>query len=146
MNPGATRALETERIYSEAREALSLAVCERALWSVKCSVVRAVKSSWRSGASATSPTYQRRPTEIGVRSTARGPRDDSARNAASVTSNVSAPPSPPAANCDPSYPTVCIPPPPPDLACTDIPYRNFTVVPPDSHGFDGDKDGIGCES
>jgi hypothetical protein len=63
--PSATRALETERMYSEAREALSLAVCERAPWSVKCSVVRAVKSSWRSGASATSPTYQHRPTEIG---------------------------------------------------------------------------------
>src|SRR5262245_47019575 len=49
MNPSATRVLETERMYSEAREALSLAVCERAPWSVKCSVVSAVRSSWRSG-------------------------------------------------------------------------------------------------
>ena len=49
-------------------------------------------------------------------------------------------------NCDPSYPTVCIPPPPPDLDCGDIPYRNFTVLPPDPHNFDGDHDGIGCEN
>lgn len=48
--------------------------------------------------------------------------------------------------CHPSYPTVCIPPPPPDLNCDDIPYRNFTVLPPDPHRFDSDKDGIGCES
>ncbi len=48
--------------------------------------------------------------------------------------------------CDPSYPTVCIPPPPPDLDCADIPYRRFTVLPPDPHHFDGDHDGIGCES
>ena len=47
--------------------------------------------------------------------------------------------------CDPSYPTVCIPPPPPDLNCGDIPYRNFTVLPPDPHHFDGNKDGVGCE-
>lgn len=50
-------------------------------------------------------------------------------------------------NCDPSYPTVCIPPPPPDLDCKDITYRNFKVLSPDPHNFDGkDKDGIGCES
>lgn len=48
--------------------------------------------------------------------------------------------------CHPSYPTVCISPPPPDLNCDDIPYRNFTVLPPDPHRFDGNKDGIGCES
>jgi len=49
-------------------------------------------------------------------------------------------------NCDPSYPTVCIPPPPPDLDCGDIPYRRFKVLQPDPHNFDGDHDGIGCES
>jgi hypothetical protein len=49
-------------------------------------------------------------------------------------------------NCDPSYPDVCIPSPPPDLNCDDIPYRRFRVLPPDPHGFDRDKDGIGCES
>ena len=39
---------------------------------------------------------------------------------------------------------------PPDLDCGDIGFRNFTVlwnVPdPDPHGFDGDRDGIGCET
>ena len=50
------------------------------------------------------------------------------------------------AQCDSSYPTVCIPPPPPDLDCWDIPYRNFPVLPPDPHRFDGDEDGIGCET
>lgn len=47
--------------------------------------------------------------------------------------------------CDLSYPDVCIPPPLPDLDCGDIPYKNFRVLPPDSHHFDRDKDGIGCE-
>ena len=48
-------------------------------------------------------------------------------------------------NCDPSYPDVCIPLYPPDLDCGDISFRNFKVLPPDQHRFDGDKDGIGCE-
>jgi hypothetical protein len=51
-----------------------------------------------------------------------------------------------APNCHSSYPTVCIPPPPPDLDCGDIPYRNFKVVGSDPHRFDGDNDGIGCET
>jgi len=50
-----------------------------------------------------------------------------------------------AGRCDPSYPTVCIPPPPPDLDCRDVPYRNFRVLPPDPHHFDGGGDGVGCE-
>jgi predicted outer membrane repeat protein len=45
-------------------------------------------------------------------------------------------------NSDPSYPTVCIPPPPPDLDCSDIPYKNFKVLPPYPHNFDGDGNGI----
>jgi micrococcal nuclease len=49
------------------------------------------------------------------------------------------------AACDPSYPDVCIPPPPPDLDCRDIRWRRFRVLPPDPHGFDRDRDGIGCE-
>ena len=53
-------------------------------------------------------------------------------------------------NCAPSYPDVCIPPPPPDLDCGQIPYRHFRVIynvpNPDPHRFDGDHDGIGCES
>jgi len=48
--------------------------------------------------------------------------------------------------CDSSYPSVCIPPYPPDLDCGEIGFSNFRVVQPDPHGFDGDKDGIGCES
>jgi hypothetical protein len=50
-------------------------------------------------------------------------------------------------DCDPSYPDVCIPPPPPNLNCDDpgVP-ENIRVLPPDPHGFDGDNDGIGCES
>jgi IPT/TIG domain-containing protein len=48
--------------------------------------------------------------------------------------------------CDPAYPTVCIPSPPPDLDCGDIRFTNFRVRPPDPHGFDGDNDGVGCET
>ncbi len=58
---------------------------------------------------------------------------------------------PPASGkCHPSYPTVCIPPAPPDLDCHQIPYRRFPVrhdvADPDPHRFDGDGDGVGCES
>jgi micrococcal nuclease len=49
-------------------------------------------------------------------------------------------------NCDPSYPDFCILSPPPDLDCKDIPQKRFTVLQPDPHRFDGDNDGIGCES
>lgn len=52
----------------------------------------------------------------------------------------------PEGNCEPSYPTICIPLPRPDLDCPDIPRRNFSVLPPDEHGFYGDHDGIGCGS
>jgi Protein of unknown function (DUF1524) len=52
----------------------------------------------------------------------------------------------PTGGCEPAYPSICIPPPPPDLDCGDIPYRNFTVLPPDPDRFDGDHDGIGCET
>ncbi len=80
-----------------------------------------------------------------------------ATTTAPATTTVPPPPPPPpppttttAANCAPSYPDVCIPPPPPDLDCKDIPYRNFRVIynvpDPDPHHFDGDHDGIGCES
>jgi micrococcal nuclease len=60
------------------------------------------------------------------------------------------PPPPPSGTCHASYPTVCIPPPPPDLDCGQIAFRNFTVrhdVPdPDPQRFDGDRDGVGCET
>ena len=68
-----------------------------------------------------------------------------------VWSGCGAPVTPPPAaqprtSCDPSYPTVCIPPPPPDLDCADVPHRNFAVRGPDPHRFDGEGDGLGCES
>ena len=60
------------------------------------------------------------------------------------------PPPPPGGRCAASYPDECIPPPPPDLDCADIRYSNFRVlwnVPdPDPHRFDGDRDGVGCET
>ena len=33
-----------------------------------------------------------------------------------------------------------------NLDCGDISYKRFTVLQSDPHRFDGDKDGIGCES
>jgi hypothetical protein len=65
---------------------------------------------------------------------------------AGPTPTPAAGPSGAATGCDPAYPTVCIPPPPPDLDCGDVAYRNFVVLPPDPHHFDGDHDGIGCET
>ncbi len=52
----------------------------------------------------------------------------------------------PRSGCDPSYPTVCIPPYPPDLDCADVSEKGFKVVGTDPHGFDGDRDGVGCET
>jgi hypothetical protein len=52
-------------------------------------------------------------------------------------------------NCDRvSYPdpNICIPPYPPDLNCPDISYKNFQVTGADPHRFDGDNDGLGCDS
>lgn len=48
--------------------------------------------------------------------------------------------------CDPSYPDFCIPYGSPDLDCGEISQKNFRVLQPDPHGFDRDRDGIGCES
>lgn len=49
-------------------------------------------------------------------------------------------------NCDSSYPSICLEPGIDDLDCSDIAVRNFQVTGDDPHGFDGDKDGVGCES
>jgi micrococcal nuclease len=57
-----------------------------------------------------------------------------------------APPPASGGNCDASYPGVCIPAAPPDLDCGDIEHRRFEVIAPDPHGFDGNSDGVGCES
>ena len=68
---------------------------------------------------------------------------------ATLPPEATAPPPPPTENCDRvHYPTVCIPPKSEvgDLKCDDVfPLQNFTVVQPDPHGFDGNKDGVGCE-
>ena len=47
--------------------------------------------------------------------------------------------------CDSSYPEICITTYSAKLICSDIPFRNFTVLLPDPHAFDSDGDGIGCE-
>jgi polyhydroxyalkanoate synthesis regulator phasin len=47
--------------------------------------------------------------------------------------------------CDSSYPEICITTYSAKLICADIPFRNFTVLLPDPHGFDSDGDGTGCE-
>jgi hypothetical protein len=71
---------------------------------------------------------------------------------ACLTGGATPPPPPPPSGgkCAASYPTVCIPPPPPDLDCGEIPYRNFRVrwdvADPDPHRFDGNRDGVGCET
>lgn len=81
-----------------------------------------------------------------------GPGSTPASPAAPVAPLLPPAPPPPASGsgCDPSYVGVCIPPPPPDLDCKDVAAKNFTVrwdVPsPDPHRFDGDRDGVGCES
>ena len=84
-------------------------------------------------------------------------------NASDATRGLWAPPPPtpaptpltlvpqaPAGNCEPSYPDVCIPIGSADIDCGEIAARRFTVLfsvaNPDPHGFDGDRDGIGCES
>ncbi len=48
--------------------------------------------------------------------------------------------------CDPSYPDFCVTTFSANLTCTDIPYRNFTVLNPDTFGLDSDGDGFGCEN
>ncbi|HEX7224647.1 MAG TPA: thermonuclease family protein, partial [Candidatus Limnocylindria bacterium] len=56
----------------------------------------------------------------------------------------------PPSNCEPSYPDFCVPIGSADLDCPDVAARQFTVLwsvtNPDPHRFDGDGDGIGCES
>lgn len=48
-------------------------------------------------------------------------------------------------NCDPSYPDFCLPLGSADLDCGEVDFTEFTVFQPDPHGFDRDKDGVGCE-
>ena len=53
--------------------------------------------------------------------------------------------SPQGQQCDSSYPDICIPPNSVDLNCPDIPYRRFRVIPPEPHGVDRDRNGVGCK-
>ena len=64
---------------------------------------------------------------------------------APASSTVTAPADPARPGCEPAYPEVCIPPAPPDLDCADISARDFAVLAPDPHHFDGGGDGRGCE-
>ena len=53
----------------------------------------------------------------------------------------------PPSECSPAYPTICLLPPPPNINCPQLlPMVNIPTLPPDPHGLDADKDGIGCES
>ena len=47
--------------------------------------------------------------------------------------------------CDPNYSGYCVPKVPYDLDCKDV-GKDFLVIGRDIHGFDGDGDGIACES
>lgn len=52
-------------------------------------------------------------------------------------------------DCLTSYPDLCVPPTPPDLDCAwvyDQGMSHITVLAPDPHRFDGNHDGVGCES
>jgi hypothetical protein len=51
----------------------------------------------------------------------------------------------PGGACDPNYTGFCVPIVSTDLDCGDIGHR-VTVVGTDTHHFDGDNDGFGCES
>jgi micrococcal nuclease len=48
--------------------------------------------------------------------------------------------------CDLNYKGACIPPYPPDKDCSDISVTGFRSVGGDPHSFDGDSDGIACET
>jgi hypothetical protein len=68
--------------------------------------------------------------------------------AVATTTTTEAPPEP-EPECEPSYvPDLCIQRGLPDIDCDvfNPEFQPFPVLPPDPHGFDGDHDGIGCES
>ncbi len=62
-----------------------------------------------------------------------------------ATASPSPTPAAPTSACDPNYAGYCVPIVPYDLDCSDIRHR-VTVIGVDIHHFDGDNDGIGCES
>jgi hypothetical protein len=77
------------------------------------------------------------------------PLSNPAPSPTSTTSPKPSPmPTPPPAGggaCDPNYAGYCVPIVQYDLDCSDIRHR-VIVIGVDIHGFDGDGDGIGCES
>jgi hypothetical protein len=78
------------------------------------------------------------PSQAAAPAPAQQPASTSTQTPASATS--------PQQNCHPSYPDFCLPPPPPDRDCGQVGGRtNFTVLPPDPHQLDEDRNGIGCE-
>ncbi len=69
-----------------------------------------------------------------------------AATSASPTPTTTATPTPtPGGACDPNYTGYCVPVVTYDLDCPDIGHR-VTVVGVDIHRFDGNGDGVGCES
>ena len=74
-------------------------------------------------------------------------RREEAARARSVAPTPQPLPEAPAPSCDPSYPSLCLT---PGIGnafnCPDVNQKDFPVLQPDPHGFDRDKDGIGCES
>ena len=56
------------------------------------------------------------------------------------------PPTSNSSGCDPNYAGACVPISSTDLDCSDIGVHDFQVVGTDVYGFDGDHDGIACES
>jgi micrococcal nuclease len=70
-----------------------------------------------------------------------GNNDNSNKNGASSKDDENKP-----RECDVAYPNVYIHSAPPDLDYWEIKHKNFNVLPTDPHGFDGDRNGIGCES
>jgi hypothetical protein len=90
-----------------------------------------------------STTTEPKPTTtVRVTTTTRRPRPATTTTRRRVTTTTRAP----TGNCDPSYPDFCIPPLPPDLNCADVGETDSIVQGADPHCFDGDHDGVGCES
>jgi hypothetical protein len=69
------------------------------------------------------------------------PRPTTPTTTTTTTTTTTAPP-----DCHPSYPDFCIPPPPPQLNCDDVSGSHFTVIGEDPHNFDGNGDGVGCQT
>ena len=108
----------------------------------------AAATSSSSSTATTAKVAPTTPTTVAPTSSTTRPATTATTRPAATTTTTTAPMTTTtvgSGTCDPHYPGVCIPPAPPDLDCPEIPYTNFAVVGGDPHGFDVDKDGIGCE-